>query len=689
MRTTTRSFDGDYPATTDSFGTLAEHSPNIIVRFDHRCRTLYANNAFSEFAGIAKDELLGKFVWALNFKSNGNVFHYALTAVIASGQSRIVLCNWKAADGREMASECRLIPEFDSHGAVVAVLGVGQHASEIDSQERWLNHAEAIAHIGHWRWDTVCEEVQLSAEACRILEHEAHWKPNLDEVLSKVVAADRARFLDAFRGSLSRKEPELTLSCCVESRSSIIHLRIGARFQYRPDGKLFQLIGTVQDISELRQYEFRLHQLAFYDALTGLPNRALFHDRLSQSLADAERHSRALGLLIIGPSGLRNINDIHGHETGDRLLKALAERLSSMVGSYDTLARLEGDEFAILLPEVREAASLGVFSQRIQEALAVPFQIETEEFYISACIGIAVYPLDGTTASEMLQYADSALHDARAHGRSKCRFYSSDLTASSRRRAALEAALRLAERNGELELHYQPKIDLVDGRIVGAEALLRWNHPVLGSILPGEFIGIAENAGLISSIGTWVLTKACLDAHRWNQRQGQAFKVAVNLSSLQFDNADFVESVFSILSLADCEPHWLEFEITESLLLNDNSDVRATLDAFKNLGITIAVDDFGTGYSSLAYLKRFPIDVLKIDRSFISDLAVDRDSTELVKAIITMAHSLRLGLVAEGVESKEQEQFLLASGCRLGQGYLFSKPLTKSELEASYLLAVP
>ncbi|MFZ2267268.1 MAG: EAL domain-containing protein [Azonexus sp.] len=452
-------------------------------------------------------------------------------------------------------------------------------------------------------------------------------------------------------------------------------------------GEMLGVLGIGRDISELRNYESRLHETAFRDSLTGLPNRALLNERLQQSLNEANRRGHLLGLLVVDLDRFKEINDTHGPGTGDILLYQAAQRLNGLMRAYDTVARLGADEFAIMLPEISEPADLGCMSRKILDAMARPFQINNQDLFISACIGIAVFPDDGKHAEALLQYADSALYDAKARGRSCFRFYSSELTLKSKDRAALETALRHAEADGQLELYFQPKVDLSNGHLVGAEALLRWHHPNLGLVPPDKFIKIAENTGLIVSIGAWVLTKACIAAQRWNASGKRELKVAVNLSSRQFRDDDLLSIVRSILTLTGCEARWLELEITESLLLDDDNGVRTTLQAFREMGMTIAIDDFGTGYSALGYLKRFPIDVLKIDRSFTRDVTLERDSTELVKAIITMARSLRLELVAEGIETEAQESFLQAHGCHLGQGYRYGKPMPKEKFEEQLLLA--
>lgn len=541
--------------------------------------------------------------------------------------------------------------------------------------ERLIGRIESFASVGHWQWDFARDRRTASPELCRIYGHPEGWQPDPDDLQASVTAGDRERIAHVWRDALATRTDEVGYMCLIDGQGKQRHLHVHACIEYGADGSVSQVRGIARDISELSAVESQLHEMAIVDSLTGLPNRALFSDRLRQSLVEASHHGHVLGLLLLDLDRFKEINDAYNHAVGDRVLLETADRLRSLLRDYDTVSRLGGDEFSIVLPEVRAAEDLGRIAGKILDVLAVPFHIDGQDLFLSASIGISVFPSDGATDSDLLRCAELALYDVKKHGRAGFRFCAADMTAKSLERAEIEAALRRAEPMGELELYFQPKIALADGSLVGAEALLRWRHPTRGLVSPDSFIGIAEDTGLIVSIGAWVLTKACLAAQQRNERSQTKLKIAVNLSARQFTTGDLVETVRSVLSLTGCEPQWLEFEITESLLLADDEDVRATLNTFRDMGISIAIDDFGTGYSSLSYLRRFPIDVLKIDRSFTRDLLVDADSTELVKAIVYLAQSLRLELVAEGVETEDQQKFLRSLGCHLGQGYLFGKPM--------------
>ncbi len=447
-------------------------------------------------------------------------------------------------------------------------------------------------------------------------------------------------------------------------------------------GTITSVLGVGRDITELNEHRKRVYQMAFYDGLTSLPNRALFNDRLRQMITDAEWHGQKAGVMLLDLDRFKAVNDTMGHPAGDELLREAAARLTYCVRGYDTVARLGGDEFAILLPEIRMGDDLARVAGKILEAFNDPFLLEGREVFLTASVGISLYPDDSLDGDDLLKQADSAMYFAKRSGRNNFRFYSSDLTVSATERMTLEGELRRGMTRGELELYYQPKVDLQTGAVIGSEALLRWNHPMRGMVPPDKFIGIAEDSGLIVEIGEWVLRSGCEVARDWNRQGGPLHRVAINLSSRQFQSGNLAKTMRSVLEKTGCAPEWIELEITESLLLDTDDEVLEILKSFRMMGITIAIDDFGTGYSALSYLARFPIDTLKIDRSFTSKITEQGHHAELVKAIISIAHSLHQKVVAEGVETLEQAALLQAYGCHLAQGYLYSRPVCKSAFEA-------
>ena len=451
--------------------------------------------------------------------------------------------------------------------------------------------------------------------------------------------------------------------------------------EFDANGLVASVLAVGRDITELNAYRHKIHQMAFYDPLTALPNRALFNDRLRQMITDAAWHGQQAGLMMMDMDRFKEVNDTLGHAAGDELLRETAARLSTCVRAYDTVARLGGDEFAILLPEIRSGDDLGRIASKVLTVFQRPFVLTGKEVFVSCSIGIALYPEDSIEADDLLKYADSAMYFAKRSGRNNFRFYSRDLTESSHERLVLESDLRRAVERDELELYYQPKVSLCDDTLAGSEALLRWRHPERGLVMPHMFIGIAEDSGLIVEIGEWVLREACRTAIRWNGGSKPLHKVAINLSARQFQAGDLAETVCRALEESGCRAEWIELEITESLLLDEGSEVTEVLNSFRAMGISIAIDDFGTGYSALSYLARFPIGTLKIDRSFISSIETDTYRAELVKAILSIARCLGQQVVAEGVETQAQVEFLRAHGCQVAQGYFYGKPMPAAEFE--------
>ena len=434
---------------------------------------------------------------------------------------------------------------------------------------------------------------------------------------------------------------------------------------------------VLSDISARKRDEERLNTLANYDALTALPNRTLFHQRLRRSLVHAQRFNEALAVLFIDLDRFKNVNDSLGHDAGDRVLRAVAERLKASLREVDTLARLGGDEFAVLIEQVTDVRMVGSVARKLLKAVAELLVLDGQEYQITASIGISTFPADGSDGTTLLKNADIAMYRAKEQGKNNSQFYAAAMNAHSRERLSLETGMRHALERGEFLLHYQPKVDIASGRITGMEALLRWMRPGLGMVSPAEFIPLAEETGLIVPIGAWVLKAACECVRAWQQTGVPPLRVAVNLSARQFAQANLVSDVARILDASGLAPSSLELEITESMVMNDPERAIQTLRQLKLMGIALAIDDFGTGYSSLGYLKRFPIDNIKIDRSFIKDIPGNNDDAIITRTIIDMTHNLRLKAIAEGVETEAQLDFLRQHGCDEMQGYYFSRPLAE------------
>ncbi|MGZ8710568.1 MAG: putative bifunctional diguanylate cyclase/phosphodiesterase, partial [Thermoanaerobaculia bacterium] len=425
----------------------------------------------------------------------------------------------------------------------------------------------------------------------------------------------------------------------------------------------------------------QVEHLAYHDALTGLPNRPLFMDRLIIALAQANRANQKLAVLFLALDRFKDINDSLGHTVGDTLLKSAAERVRRCVREGDTVARFGGDEFTLLIPRVDKIEDAAKIANKIIETLKIPFQISDRELFITTSIGVAIYPADGLDPETLVRNADTAMYRAKDQGRDNYQLYAPAMNAAALERLGLENELRHAVSQNEMVLHYQPIVRASSGAVVGVEALIRWQHPDRGLLAPAHFISLAEVSGLIVPIGEWVIQTACRQVRQWQKKLDYPITVALNLSARQFQHGDLVKQIRTAIIDSGIHPSTLEVEITESSAMQNAENTIFTLRELKDLGVKIAMDDFGTGYSSLNYLKRFPIDTLKLDQSFVRDVMTDARDAAIVGAVIAMAHRLGLKVVGEGVETSAQHEYLRREGCDFVQGYLFSHPKSVDEIE--------
>jgi diguanylate cyclase (GGDEF)-like protein/PAS domain S-box-containing protein len=458
-------------------------------------------------------------------------------------------------------------------------------------------------------------------------------------------------------------------------------------------GKITGAVIVFHDVSAARRMSLQLSHLAQHDSLTNLPNRMLLNDRLQQAITMAKRHGYRIAVLFMDLDRFKHINDSLGHVIGDELLKAVAARLESCVRESDTVGRQSGDEFVVVLSELEAPENAGIGAAKLLAALTLPYHIGSHDIVVPVSIGVSIYPDDAETAETLISNADTVMYHAKENGRNNYQFFRQEMNIRATERQFIEGGLRVALEHKEFSLHYQPKIDLASGAITGVEALLRWKHPERGFIPPAQFVPIAEDTGLILPIGHWVLTEACRQSREWLDAGFAPVPMAVNISAVEFRSKDFVENVRAILKESRLDPQCLELELTESVLMKHAESTVTMLKLLKEIGVQLTVDDFGTGYSSLSYLRQFPIDALKVDQSFVHEISSHPDDAAIVSAVISMGNSLKKRVIAEGVETREQLDFLTAEGCEEAQGYYFNRPMVANQfaklLEASVSHMMP
>ena len=547
-----------------------------------------------------------------------------------------------------------------------------------------LAEAQRIARLGSWEVDLVTNTVSWSRELYRLFAVPLEEQPSYGALLARTHPDDREATAEAVRVTLEEHEPFVIEHRIVLPDGTERWIRSRGRVELDATGRPERLLGTAQDIMEQKTAEEALVYQAFHDPRSGLPNRLLLLDRLGQALLRLGRQPSTVGLVHIDIDRFKVINESLGHPVGDQLLAALAVRLTYLLRPGDTLARVDGDEFVVLCEGLTgESEAVGI-ADRICEAVAEPLPWQGGELVISASAGVAVASDPSVSAESLLRNADAAMYRAKSEGRARSAVFAQTMRAKAIGRLDTEISLRRSILDGDLRVHYQPIVTLADGQVLGHEALVRWEHPARGMLGPDHFITIAEETGLIVPLGGWVLREACLQAKRFQSLDPRwsRLTMSVNLSGGQLREVDLVELVASALHDADLKPEHLQLEMTESVLMDDAAATVTILQRLKGLGVKLVVDDFGTGYSSLAYLRRFPVDVLKIDRSFVDGLGKDLEDSAVAAAIVSLADTLGLAVVAEGVETTLQRDCLVALGCSRAQGYLFARPAPAADAEA-------
>ncbi len=666
--------------------TALDTAANAIVITDYEGAIVWVNRAFTAMTGYSSEEVLGKNPRVLKSGEQSQGYYAELWSTISSGRV------WKGEivnrrkNGTTYTEEMTITPVMRdvSNPANRYYIAIKQDVTERKRSEEELLFKTALLEA---QAETTIDGILVVDESNHIVLANKQFAllfgipdevlDTRDDVIVRQYVTDKVEAPGAFveRVEYLYNHPDDKSRDELRLKNGKIFDRYSAPL-VDPKGCRRGRIWYFRDITDRKLAEERVQFLAYYDPLTGLPNRALLQDRLSKALARARRHKDKVALFFLDLDQFKNINDSLGHSVGDLFLQGVAERLKQWTREQDTVARIGGDEFLILLNDVKDVPDTAVAAERLMNTMTGELAVQGHSLSIGCSLGISIFPDHGADAETLIRHADAAMYSAKDHGRNNFRFFTEDMNAQVVERLTLESGLRLALDKKELFLVYQPQMEIASGRITGLEALLRWQHPDLGLVPPDKFIRIAENSGMILPIGEWVLIAACRQAKKWQDEGLPAVSVAVNVSAVQVRQKGFCELVKRVLHETGLAPKYLELELTESLLLANAELVLSIVQELTATGLTLAIDDFGTGYSSFSYLRQFRASKLKIDRSFIRDVAVNPDDAAITAAIISMAKSLRLKVIAEGVEDEAQMSFLRKHRCDEIQGYYFSKPLT-------------
>ncbi|HEU0186740.1 MAG TPA: EAL domain-containing protein [Gallionellaceae bacterium] len=673
----------------DKFRDLVESSSDWIWEVDADVRYVYSSPKIKSLLGYEAYEVLGRTPYELMPPDEAERVAREFSRILATREPFKELVNRNLhKDGREVILETSGVPVFNPDGSLRGYRGVGRDITERKRSEdalRYLTQRHVLRFqqtpLAVIEWDTSFRVTDWNPAAERIFGYSRDEAMGLTAAELILTPHDQRYVESIWQGLLSGESVHRSASQNHTRQGELIYCEWYNTPLVDENGKVVGVTSLAQDVTEQKMAEQQINHMAYYDDLTGLPNRLLFAERLAQIVNDAHRHERLVAVMLMDIDRFKFINDTLGHVAGNALLQQVAQRLQECLREGDIVARFGGDEFAVALADVSHADDVVSVAQKIVNQFTQPFDVLGNELFVTVSIGITLYPLDDDGIESLLRNADAAMYHAKERGRNNFQFYSAEMTLRSEKRMAIENGLRRALERDQLVLHYQPQVDLATGKMTGVETLLRWQHPERGLLLPGEFIQIAEETGLIAPIGEWVLRTACAQVKEWQSQGLPEICVAVNFSPRQFRQDNLPQVVSDVLEETGLEARFLELEITESLLIDGaDSAVLFMLEEFKSLGVALAIDDFGTGYSSLSYLKLFPIDKLKIDQSFVRGIGKDSDDASLIRAIIAIARSLRLAVIAEGVETKEQLDYLSQQGCDQMQGYYFSHPLPAAEL---------
>ena len=675
------------------FEAIFRDVPDAMVLTDPTRKIIMCNPGLTRIFGHEPEEVLGKET-AILYESREEFERQGRIRFNLNAQERLepYVVNYRRKNGEVFPGETVGTTIRNKTGETLGFISVIRDITERLRRENALRESEArlaiahrIAKLGHWEWDEQKDrQLYCSEEGERIfgLPSGAVFA-DYNEFLAMIHPDDRGRveaLMDKAREDRTGYEVEYRIiRPDGEMRVIVEHSDV----ELDESGALVRSIGTVQDITERKVVEQRAQYLTYHDDLTGLPNRNLLEQHFEKAMAYAQRHGQHVAIHFMNLNRFKEVNDTMGHAIGDELLKAVGVTIKEVVRSTDSIARFGGDEFVVVQTELHDPRGATVLAQKLIDAIRKPFDLAGHEVSTGTTIGIAVYPSDGTKSAQLLQNATFALHAGKAKGRNLYEFFDADMRAAMTAQKRLEEDLARALKLGEFLLHYQPRIDLATGLVIGVEALVRWRHPDRGIVPPGEFIPAAEASGLIRPLGEWVLRAACKQAAAWRDAGLPPLSMAVNLSAAQFQETDLVALVGQVLDEFGLTPDQLELEITETMMIDQSAThVVPILRRLRKLGIQIAIDDFGTGYASLTYLRKFPVSKVKVDLSFVQGITHNSEDKAIVEAVIRLGHGLNLGVTAEGVETEEQATLLKAWHCDEAQGYLFGRPVPADELIA-------
>ncbi|GAB1533628.1 hypothetical protein YSY22_50510 [Brevibacillus formosus] len=657
----------------------------ILAITDHKGIILRANEQFCRISKYERSELIGNDHRILNSGYHPKSFFKEMWSCIRSGQvwrGEIRNC---AKDGSYYWVDTTIVPFKNQAGEIYQYLSIRSDITARKQMEDELKRSEEKYRIIAENTSDIISIINLDGEFLYLSpSHKRVWEHTVpDEEIHNlfewIVEDDRDIFAYAIQHAFSTRK-EYMVECRINTqRNDVIWTESKINPIMDEEGNVTRLLLITRDVTDRKQSEETIHHLAYHDALTDLPNRRMYVQQLSKEMMQAKRFQSSLAVLFLDLDRFKDVNDSFGHDVGDMLLIEASKRLQACLKPGDVVARLGGDEFTIMQNQLQDRNEATALAEQIMYQLQRPFELEGHVFNVSCSIGIALYPQDGDNPEDLLKRADTALYTVKSRGKNGYDFFDPSMEAKSLERILMENEMRKAIEQEQFQIYYQPKIDIATSAMTGMEALVRWVHPELGIIPPNRFIPIAEETGMILALGEWILKQACKQNKNWHD-QGYTLKVSVNLSARQIYQKDLVEMIKDILQETNLSPHWLELEITESIFVK-MEEATAVLQQIRDIGIQISIDDFGTGYSSFSYIKSLPVDTIKIDASFIRDIHHNQESQAIVKAIVTIAQSLNMNVIAEGIELHDQVAALKENGCDHGQGYLFSKPLPTDDFD--------